>query len=74
MGDILTPKIVKPKDFVNTANLATVIAVIPNDEEEKFLSIYNEITEYVVPNSATKFISKNKKEFLSGELSSTRDF
>jgi hypothetical protein len=36
LGDVLNDRICSKKDFINTENMATVIAVIPNDDIEKF--------------------------------------
>jgi hypothetical protein len=36
LGDVLNERICTEKDFVDTENMATVIAVIPNEEIEKF--------------------------------------
>lgn len=52
LGDVLNEKICNKKDFVNTENMATVVAVIPQDDIDKFENNYERISDNVVPSSA----------------------
>ena len=45
---------------MNTASFQTVVAVITNDEREKFLQTYEHISENVVPGSAKQFSYEDK--------------
>jgi V-ATPase subunit C len=45
-------KSVKPSDFVNTKHFKTMIAIVPDNEVNRYLAEYESINEFIVPGSS----------------------
>lgn len=48
------PKI-RSKDFVNTKNLVTMVAVVPKDKVNSWLGNYESLNDFIVPRSSRDF-------------------
>lgn len=55
LNEILTPQVVDASDFLETEHLTTVIACIHKDNIQEWLNVYEKLSEYVVPRSASQF-------------------
>lgn len=58
--DVLKDPFVKPKDFVYTDYLTTVVAIVPKAQIQEFLACYELLTENVLPKSAKQFQVEDK--------------
>jgi len=62
LTDVLTPDVVKPDDFVNSAHLTTLIMILPLSGIEAFLKSYEKWAENVVPDSARQFTAIKEED------------
>jgi V-type H+-transporting ATPase subunit C len=60
--DVLVPKKVNAADFVETENLSTVVVVVPQGEDGAFTSSYQQMADFIVPDSAKKLSGFEDKE------------
>lgn len=50
--DVLKDPIVKPRDFIYSDYLTTLVAIVPKAQISEWLACYEFLSEYVVPKSA----------------------
>ena len=58
--DVLTPETITPDDFVYTEHLTTLVVVVPRGAEKEWLSSYEALDPYVVPQSSTQLPADDK--------------
>lgn len=58
LGDVLTPDVVNPDDFISKEHLETIVVVVPRDQEEMWKSSYEKMNRFVVPRSTKQFMKK----------------
>jgi V-type H+-transporting ATPase subunit C len=60
LAEVLRPGVVEASDFINTANLVTAIAVVPQRDVQRWISSYEKLDDYVVPRCTKEFYTDTR--------------